>query len=205
MRRSVLIVLASLALAVPAAANASAPTQIRRVDVSKFPLVRVTSVASDGSRPKLYEGKQPALFVKARDLGSAQGMLLAVDNSQSMTGRPLREAKRAAAQFLSGQRRAGATGLVAFAHEALALTRPDAPRSDVDRALESLAPDVQTGTSLYDAVKVSAGRLQRMSNGTRILVLLTDGRDRGSDSSLSDAIAAAQRANVVVYAIAAGT
>ena len=204
MRRFVLALLASLAVAVPIAANASVPTQIRRVDFAKFPLVRVTAVASDGSRPKLYEGTQPAPFVKARDLGSAQGLLLAVDNSQSMTGRPLREAKKAAAQFLSGQRRAGATGLVAFAHEALALTRPDAPRSDVDRALASLAPDVQTGTSLYDAVKVSAGRLQRMSNGTRILVLLTDGRDRGSENSLSDAIAAAQRANVVVYAIAAG-
>jgi tight adherence protein B len=205
MRRIVLTVLASLALAIPAAADASAPTQIRRVDVAKFPLVRVTAVASDGSRPKLYEGTQPAPFVKARDLGSAQGMLLAVDNSQSMTGRPLREAKKAAAQFLSGQRRTGATGLVAFAHEALALTRPDALKSDVSGALESLAPDVQTGTSLYDAVKVSAGRLQRMSNGTRILVLLTDGRDRGSESSLSEAIAAAQRANVVVYAIAAGS
>jgi tight adherence protein B len=205
MRRIVLTVLASLALAVPTAADASAPTQIRRVDVAKFPLVRVTAVASDGSRPKLYEGTQPAPFVKARDLGSAQGMLLAVDNSQSMTGRPLREAKRAAAQFLSEQRRAGATGLVAFAHEALPLTRPDAPTSDVDQTLKSLAPDVQTGTSLYDAVRVSAARLQRMSNGTRILVLLTDGRDRGSESSLSEAIASAQRANVIVYAIAAGT
>jgi hypothetical protein len=44
-----------------------------------------------------------------------------------------------------------------------------------------------------------------MSNGTRILVLLTDGRDLGSRSSLSQAIAAAQKANVVVYSIAAGT
>jgi tight adherence protein B len=104
-----------------------------------------------------------------------------------------------------GQHRAGATGLVAFAHEALALTRPDEAKSDVGRALESLAPDVQTGTSLYDAVELSAKRLQRMSNGTRILVVLTDGRDLGSRSSLSEAISAAQKANVIVYAIAAGS
>jgi hypothetical protein len=44
-----------------------------------------------------------------------------------------------------------------------------------------------------------------MSNGMRILVLLTDGHDLGSKSSLSGAIAAARRANVVVYAIAAGS
>jgi tight adherence protein B len=205
MRHVVLTVFVALALALPGAADASTPVQIRRVDVAKFPLMRVTAVVPDGGRPRLSEADLPARFVKARDLGSAQAMLLAVDNSQSMTGGPLRSAKRAAAQFLMGQRRAGATGLVAFAHEALALTRPDEAKSDVSRALAALAPDVQIGTALYDAVELSAARLQRMSSGTRILVLLTDGRDRGSRSSLSEAIAAAQRANVVVYAIAAGT
>jgi tight adherence protein B len=205
MKRAVLALLALLSLALPMAAQASTPGQIRRVDLAKFPLVRVTAVVPDGSRPTVWEGKQPAPFVKTRDLGSAQAMLLAVDNSQSMTGRPLREAKQAAKQFLMGQDRTGATGLVAFAHEALALTRPEEAKSDVARALESLAPDVQTGTSLYDSVELSAKRLQRMSNGTRILVLLTDGRDLGSQSSLSQAIAAAQKANVVVYSIAAGT
>jgi Flp pilus assembly protein TadB/Mg-chelatase subunit ChlD len=194
-----------LALALPVAAQASASVQIRRVDVAKFPLVRVTAVVPEGNRPKLFEGDQPARFVKARGLGSAQAMLLAVDNSQSMTGRPLREAKRAANQFLMRQSHAGATGLVGFAHEALALTRPNESKSDVGRALAALAPDVQTGTSLYDAVELSAARLQRMSSGTRILVLLTDGRDLGSRSSLSKAITAAQHANVIVYAIAAGS
>jgi Flp pilus assembly protein TadB/Mg-chelatase subunit ChlD len=203
-RRVVLVFLGALALALPVGAEASTPVQVRRVDVAKFPLARVTVVVPEGSRPRLWEDGRLAPFVKARPLGAAQAMLLAVDNSQSMTGRPLREAKRAAEQFLMGQRRAGATGLVAFAHEALALTRPDEARSDVGRALEALAPDVQTGTSLYDAVELSAARLQRMSNGTRILVLLTDGRDLGSRSSLSNAIAAAQKANVVVYSIAAG-
>jgi tight adherence protein B len=205
MRRIIFALLASIfALAVPAGAEASTAVQIRRVDVAKFPLVRVTTVVPEGSRPMLSEGSQPARFMKARDLGSAQAMLLAVDNSQSMTGRPLREAKKAAAQFLTGQDRAGATGLVVFAHEALALTGAHESKSDVGRALAALGPDVQMGTSLYDAVELSAARLQRMSNGTRILVLLTDGRDLGSRSSLSQGIAAAQRANVVVYAIAAG-
>ena len=37
-----------------------------------------------------------------------------------------------------------------------------------------------------------------------MLVLLTDGHDRGSRTSLKQAIAAAQKANVVVYAIAVG-
>jgi tight adherence protein B len=178
--------------------------QIRRVDLDKFPLVRVTTVVPAGSRPTLAEEGRRAGFVKARELGSAQAMVLAVDNSASMSGRPLRQAKRAAASFLARQHGAGEVGLVAFGHEALALTQPRETRSDVARNLAALAPDAQKGTALYDAVALSVARLERMSTGSRILVVLTDGHDLGSRSSLAQAIAAAQRANVVVFAIAAG-
>jgi tight adherence protein B len=177
---------------------------IRRVDLDTFPLVRVTTVVPKGSRPTLAEGGRPAGFVQARDLGSAQGMVLAVDNSASMSGRPLRAAKLAAAEFLNRQRRAGDAGLVAFGHEALALTQPGAPKSDVARTLASLAPDTQKGTALNDAVVLSVTRLRQLSKGSRILVLLTDGYDVGSRSSLAEAITAAQRAHVIVYAIAVG-
>ena len=51
---------------------------------------------------------------------------------------------------------------------------------------------------------MSVKRLRQMTSGSRVLVLLTDGHDRGSQGSLKQAIAAAQDANVVVYAIAVG-
>ena len=72
------------------------------------------------------------------------------------------------------------------------------------RTLGTLAPDSQKGTALYDAVTLSVARLKEMTSGSRVLVLLTDGHDLGSRSSLKQTIAAAQEANVVVYAIAAG-
>jgi tight adherence protein B len=202
-RKAVLAVLAS-ALVLPAAASASSPVQIRRVDLDKFPLVRVTTVVPKGSRPTLAEGGRRAGFVRARELGSAEAMVLAVDNSASMSGRPLRQAKRAAAAFLARQSRAGDAGLVAFGHEALALTEPRGTRGDVARSLATLAPDAQKGTALYDAVELSVARLEEMSTSSRVLVLLTDGHDLGSRRSLAQAIAAAQRANVAVFAIAAG-
>jgi tight adherence protein B len=202
-KRVFLTVLAS-ALVLPAAASASGSVEIRRVDLDKFPLVRVTTVVPKGTRPKLVEESRRAGFVKARELGSAEAMVLAVDNSASMSGRPLRQAKRAASAFLAGQSRAGDAGLVAFGHEALALTQPRETKSDVARSLASLAPDKQKGTALYDAVALSVSRLEEMSTGSRVLVLLTDGHDVGSRSSLAESIAAAQRANVIVFAIAAG-
>jgi tight adherence protein B len=205
-RKLLLAAFALSAIVLPAGAAGadSAAVQIRRVDADRFPLVRVTAVVPAGSRPSLAEGGRRAEFVKARELGAAQATVLAVDNSASMAGRPLREAKRAAAAFLSRQQAAGDAGLVAFGHEALALTPPGAPHSQVARALRALAPDSQKGTALYDAVTLSVGRLNEMTTGSRVLVLLTDGHDLGSQSSLQQTIAAAQEANVVVYAIAAG-
>ena len=205
MRKTLRLALAVAALCLPATAAASTPLQIRHVDVSGFPLVRVTAVVPAGARPALFEGTAPAEFAQAHQLGAEEAIVLAVDNSYSMRGEPLHQATRAAEEFLASQQRASATGLVAFGHEALALTRLNAPREEVARTLTALEPDRQSGTSLYDAVGLSSARLAHMSNGMRILVLLTDGHDLGSKSSLSGAIAAARRANVVVYAIAAGS
>jgi tight adherence protein B len=205
MRRAFLASLAALVLALPTSAMAGNPVEIRHVGLAKYPLVRVTAVVPKGTRPILIEDGKRAAFANARELSSAEAMILAVDNSESMWGRPLREAKRAATEFLTQQQRAWTVGLVAFGHEALALTRvPGVERSEVARKLAVLAPDLQTGTALYDAVRLSVARLQRTSSPTRILVLLTDGRDLGSRTSLSQAIVAAQQANVIVFAIAAG-
>ena len=68
-------------------------------------------------------------------------------------------------------------------------------RSLISRAVRNVR--ASGGTALYDAVQLSVSRLKAMSSRTRILVLLTDGRDVGSRSSLSQAITAAQQANVV--------
>ena len=204
MRRLAIAAILAAVLAAPAAARADEPLQIRHVDLTKLPRVRVTAVAPAGQTPTLLEDGRRAGYASARELASAEALVLAIDNSESMRGEPLRQAKQAAAGFLSEQRASRSTGLVVFGHEALPLTRPGEATTDVARAISGIAPDTEPGTSLYDAVVASVARLRRMAAGTRILVVLTDGRDLGSRRSLTDAIAAAERSDVVVYAIAAG-
>jgi tight adherence protein B len=204
MRLACVSLLVAIGLAIPAGAGAATSVHIRHLDLGAIPLLRVTALVPAGARPVLLENGRRGEFLQARQLGSAEALIMAVDNSESMRGRPLREAKRAARQFLGQELHASSTGLVAFGHVALPLTRRDESKADVAATLAQLAPDTQPGTSLYDAVVASASRLERMSTGARILVLLTDGRDVGSHSTLKQAIAAAQRANVIVYAIAAG-
>ena len=57
------------------------------------------------------------------------------------------------------------------------------------------------GTLLYDAVYLAAHDKLRQEAGRKILVLLTDGGDQGSQETLKSSIEAAQKANAIVYVI----
>ncbi len=57
------------------------------------------------------------------------------------------------------------------------------------------------GTLLYDAVYLGAHDKLRSEAGRKILVLLTDGGDQGSQETLKTATEAAQKANAIIYVI----
>jgi VWFA-related protein len=57
------------------------------------------------------------------------------------------------------------------------------------------------GTLLYDAIYLAASRKMNQETGRKAMILLTDGEDRGSRTKINEAIAAAQRSNVMVYTI----
>jgi VWFA-related protein len=57
------------------------------------------------------------------------------------------------------------------------------------------------GTVLYDAVYLASNEKMNQEAGRKAMILLTDGEDEGSDHKIQDAIAAAQKSNVIVYTI----
>jgi VWFA-related protein len=57
------------------------------------------------------------------------------------------------------------------------------------------------GTVLYDAVYLAANQKMSQETGRKAMILLTDGEDEGSRVKINEAIAAAQKANVIVYTI----
>jgi VWFA-related protein len=57
------------------------------------------------------------------------------------------------------------------------------------------------GTLLYDAIYLSADELMSRQQGRKAVIILSDGVDHGSKESLTSAIATAQRADTLVYAI----
>lgn len=57
------------------------------------------------------------------------------------------------------------------------------------------------GTQLYDAIYLASNELMMKQPGRKAVIVLSDGVDRGSRESLSDAVDAAEKANVSIYTV----
>ncbi len=57
------------------------------------------------------------------------------------------------------------------------------------------------GTLLYDAVYLAANEKLRQEAGRKIMVLLTDGGENGSQETLKSTMEAAQKSNAIIYVI----
>jgi VWFA-related protein len=57
------------------------------------------------------------------------------------------------------------------------------------------------GTLLYDAIYLASNEKMAQQNGRKAIIILTDGDDQGSDHKIQEAVAAAQKANTIVYVI----
>ncbi len=73
---------------------------------------------------------------------------------------------------------------------------PDA----LDRAFEQLQPGEPRRGRMLDAVHEAVERLRRRPNVRRVLLLISESRDRGSETNLDTAVVAAQTAGITVYA-----
>ncbi|MGD0914361.1 MAG: VWA domain-containing protein [Terracidiphilus sp.] len=57
------------------------------------------------------------------------------------------------------------------------------------------------GTLLYDAINLASNEKLNQETGRKAMIILTDGEDEGSRTKIGEAIAAANRNNVIIYII----
>jgi tight adherence protein B len=181
--------------------QAAAGVRIAGVDTSGYPEIRVTVVTDDSAQPRLTENGAPVVGLGAANLGRVKSVVLAVDRSQSMTGRSLVDAAAAAAQFVASKGPADRVQVIAFGHQAVALTRFSSSTTDADAALAGVRPDSHSGTALWDAIVRASTALRHEDAPGHVIVVVTDGQDVSSTASLEEAVAAAHRARAAVYAI----
>jgi Ca-activated chloride channel family protein len=125
-----------------------------------------------------------------------------LDRSFSMSGPRLPLAKSAARAFLEELRPQDESMVLAIGSEVEVVAPLSADRARQFQALARLDPFGTTG--LHDAIIRAIDEVQ-VAKGRRALVLLSDGDDRYSRSSASDALDRARRADVMVFPVALGS
>jgi tight adherence protein B len=206
-RRAVRLFIAAVvaALVVPVAAGAS--LSLRGIDTSSYPTVRVTvvaPVAATAAPPTLTENGNAVVGLQATNLASTKSVVVAIDRSRSMAGAKLADALDAARAFLHTKSPTDRVSVVAFGSKAVQLTTFSQSTADADDALRLLKVDTANGTALYDALQLSASSLRSQVGRARVVVLLTDGKDVSSQTSLQTALTTAHDTGTLVYPIAVG-
>jgi len=132
--------------------------------------------------------------------GNQFGVVLVIDASDSMKGKPIAGAL-AAAQLFVGHRTAEQQVAVVTFNDQPDVALPFT--TDSSAILQALAhkPTLAYGTHIYDAVGKAISLLEQAKIVAGSVVVLSDGADTGSTSSRADVISAAKRAHVRIFAV----
>ncbi|MBN2387191.1 MAG: VWA domain-containing protein [Anaerolineales bacterium] len=193
-----LMLLLAFAPLQPALAQEGA-TQVRitQVDTTNFPQVTVyLSVTDANGAPLGVEPDQILLYEEGQlvqpDQISGMGeigpltTLLVVDVSGSMyNGGKLEAAQQAAQAYIDQMRPGDQAGLISFNTEVVYVQPVTADRQALYTAIDSLV--AQNDTAMFDALTQAIQALQPIS-GRKAIIVLTDGLDNVSASTLEDVI-----------------
>ena len=137
-------------------------------------------------------------------------IMLAFDISSSMLAEDFRPqnriavARREVSRFVRG-REGDRIGLVAFAGEALTVVPGTLDYGILYQAIENLdVGQLRDGTAIGTALATAVNRLRSIEEGSRVVVLLTDGDNNRGDIVPEDAAAAAAALGIRVYTIGVG-
>jgi VWFA-related protein len=169
---------------------------------------------------KVYEdGKEQEIrnFSRETELPLTIGLLIDVSGSVASL---IPEERRAGAQFFQTVLRPKDLAfLISFGKDSELLQDSTGSVRLLERGLNDLRPSVaisgglgnpgpvptgaqrQAGTVLYDAVYLAANERLRKEAGRKVIILITDGEDVGSQVSRDQAIEAAQKSDAIIYSI----
>jgi tight adherence protein B len=128
------------------------------------------------------------------------GVILVIDASNSMSGEAIERATEAARTLAERRNVHQSIGVVAFHHRAITVLPPTTDQAKIDAALAS-PPELARGTRIYDAVDAGVELLQKAGITGGSLVVISDGSDTGSRSTVQEAADAARLSGVRVYTV----
>ena len=174
------------------------------VDASRFPMVRAVvsgpRVAGelDDAFVVTEDGEEaPVDVVRLR--GDELNVVVALDVSGSMGGDPLARAKAAVGELLATLPESVPVSIVTFGDGANVHTPFSVDRDFTRTAVDQLVAGGQT--ALYDGIQLGLTQLE-MQGGSGALVVLADGDDSVSESTVDDVVAGLASADVTASFVA---
>lgn len=149
----------------------------------------------------LDDGRTQAVAVDTLATGVAPIALVIAVQASGISEAVLAKVRKIGAMIqpvITGER--GCAALVAFAETVTWLQECTADVNALARAFEKLQPGEQKSGRMLDAVHEAIGQLRMRPNVRRVLLLISESRDRGSETELDTVLEEAQAAGVTVYA-----
>jgi VWFA-related protein len=148
----------------------------------------------------LYEDrvKQPIAFFA--DTEEPINVALLLDTSRSAT-LALDEIKEAARDFVKQLRPQDRAIIASFDHDTIALCELTSDRRTLERAIGDAQIGGRFGTKLRDAVEAVMKEEFRTVKGRKAIVLLTDGKDYGSEVGEQTLMDSAAEADTLIYSV----
>ena len=136
--------------------------------------------------------------------GQELNVMFFIDVSGSMKGSPLNDAKSALLNFLRKARKQDQFALTTFADEDKLKSSFEDPRQQINESVGKLNTEGKQ-TRLYQALDNALKRGSRDDQRTRrIFVVISDGKDEGSEVTLEQVIADSKASLVPIYAVYRG-
>lgn len=142
----------------------------------------------------------PTLVPASRASKKTFGVVLVLDTSYSMIGKPIAAAIQAAQAFAAQRNPNEQLGVIDFNREATVVLPLTTSATKIEAALAQ-KPVIGTGTHIYDALAQAERMLASARIGSGSIVLLSDGADTGSTKTLSQVAGAALVSNTKIYTV----
>ncbi len=210
MKRLASIVAAALIAAALLAAQASAgELSVSAAGGAKFPqraylLTLSSKSAVAPNQIKITEGGLPVQnlsITPAAKIGQSHfGTVLLVDTSDSMAGSAEQLAIQAMRTFIQTRNQQQPVGLIFFDQTPRVAVPMTTDNATLEHALAA-APALHSGTHIYDAVASAVQMLKAANLTGGSIVLASDGRDTGSQTSQQSVVTSATSVGVRVYTV----
>lgn len=211
--KSIAAILSALICCAICAAAVTAQTQRRdseqtiKIDTT---LVSVPVIVSDrqgryiaglkASDFTLYEDRVKQTIVFFADTEEPINVALLLDTSKSAT-LALDDIKKAAKDFVKQLRPQDRAMIVSFDRDVMALCELTSDRKTLERAIGAAQIGERFGTKLRDAVNDVMREEFSAVKGRKTIVLLTDGKDHGSEITEQQLLENAAEADTLIYSV----